>query len=130
MSHIKYSLIIDIYIDFIKFDFGKDDVLKFLDEKLHIKVSQGFYNTNEIAKNVVLSLNYDNEIGSLNVAVSQGKNTIGEDGIIIQTNIAKKVNKPEIDEVKSWLDKAHDLTSGLFKEMTKGYLQEQFASKK
>lgn len=116
------------YIDFIKFDFSNDDVLKFLNEKLHINVSQGFYETNSLAKNVVLSLNFDAEFGSLNVAINQGKNILNEDGIIIQTNIAKNIIKPETEKIKLWLDGAHEVCSNVFKHMTKGYLQEFFAS--
>ena len=115
------------YIDIIKFDFRKNDVLRFLNEKLHIQVSQGFYTTDSVATNFVLNLNYEDQLGSLNVAISQGKNTNNVDGIVIQTSITSRVIKPEVGGVKAWLDKAHELTSDVFKKMTKGYLQEQFA---
>jgi len=117
------------YIDLLKFDFGKDDLLKFLEEKLHITVKQEFYKTNTVAKNIVLSMNYGNELGALDITISQGKNMAGEDGIVIQTNIISNVIKPEAEKIRVWLDKAHELTSNLFKEMTKGHLQKQFASK-
>lgn len=115
------------YIDLIKFDFEKEDVLNFLKEKMNISVNQSFY-TESNAKNVVLGLNFENSLGILNVSIVRGKNIKGEDGITIQTNLTSGVIKPEINFVGEWLAKAHELTSGLFKEMTKGKLQEMFAS--
>jgi uncharacterized protein (TIGR04255 family) len=119
------------YIDFIKFDFDKENVLEFLDKKLHIKIAQSFYDSNELAKNLFLNLNYRNELGALNVAINQGKDSLNVDGIIIQTNVTSNVisSTLTLNEVKIWLNQAHEVTSDIFKKMTKGYLQEEFASK-
>ncbi len=115
------------YIDLIKFDFTKDDVISFLKDNLHVTVSQQFYPTKSAAKNVGLALLYENELGSLNIGISRGQNNLREDGIAIQTNLTSGIIVPEIGVVSDWLRKAHKLTSDLFKEMTKGKLQNDFA---
>ena len=117
------------YIDLVRFDFDKENVLDFLKEHLHITINQGFYTSQSIAKNVGLALNFDNDLGTLNISINRGKNTLGEDGIAIQTNLTSGDVEPEIQHIRDWLAKAHELTSSIFKEMTKGKLQEAFASK-
>lgn len=75
-------------------------------------------------------MNFENDLGSLNLSISRGKNNKGEDGIAIQTNLTSGIIvDSKISVISDWLSKAHELTSGLFKEMTKGDLQNFFASK-
>jgi uncharacterized protein (TIGR04255 family) len=118
------------YIDLIKFDFEKGDVVGYLKDNLHISINQQFYSAKSPAKNVGLAFSFDDELGSLNMNLGRGKNLVGEDGIAIQTNLTSDVLKPDMNVISQWLDKAHSMTSALFKEMTKGKLQEFFASKK
>lgn len=114
------------YIDLIKFDFQKSDVLKFLEEYLNISIKQGFYNNQSAAGNVLLVLNYPTEQGSLNLNIGRGKDQKGFDGITINTNLVSGNIKPEIPLIKDWLNNSHVVCSGLFKEMTKGKLYESF----
>jgi len=114
------------YIDLLKFDFQKGDVLKFLEEYLNISIKQGFYNNQSAAGNVLLVLNYPTEQGSLNLNIGRGKDQKGFDGITINTNLVSGNIKPEIPLIKDWLNKSHEVCSGLFKEMTKGKLYESF----
>lgn len=117
------------YVDLIRFDFEKDDVIAFMRQCLHIEISQDFYKSNSIAKNVGLALNYDNDLGTLTIGINRGKSLKGEDGIAIQTNLTSRTIDPNLGIVSEWIAKAHVLTSSLFKEMTRGKLQETFASK-
>ncbi|HWC54327.1 MAG TPA: TIGR04255 family protein [Chitinophagaceae bacterium] len=114
------------YIDLLKFDFQKGDILKFLDEYLNISIKQGFYKGQSAAGNVLLVLNYPTEQGSLNLNIGRGKDNKGFDGITINTNLVSGNIKPEIPLIRDWLNKSHELCSGLFKEMTKGKLYESF----
>lgn len=117
------------YIDLFKFDFEKGDILKYLQENLNISVKQGFYTGNSISKNLVLGLNYENELGFLNINVNRGKDAQGADGIVVQTSLTSGTTKVEHAVIKSWIEKAHELCSNSFKEMTKGNLYEQFKLK-
>lgn len=116
------------YIDLIRFDFDKGDILKFLNDKLHTSINQSFYSGSQ-AKNAILALNFENELGSLNISFARGKNFNQEDGIALQTNLTSGTIRPETSFISDWLSKAHIMTSSLFKEMTKGDLQKEFASK-
>lgn len=117
------------YIDLIKFDFEKEDIIKFLYENLNITIKQGFYKDNQITKNLSLGLGFENELGLLNVSINRGKNSRNEEGIAIQTNLTSRVVKPEIKTIKEWLHSAHELCSTSFKEMTKGALYDSFSKK-
>lgn len=114
------------YIDLLKFDFEKGDVLKFLEEYLNISIKQDFYKGQAVAANVFLALNYLTEQGSLNMVIGRGKDKKGFDGITINTNLVKGNITPEIPLIKDWLNKSHELCSSLFKEMTKGKLYDSF----
>ncbi len=114
------------YIDLLRFDFEDGDILTYLKENLGISITQGFYHGNSISKNLVLGLNYENELGSLNVNINRGKDAKGGDGIAIQTNLTSGIVKFETSVIKTWVEKAHELCSNSFKEMTKGKLYESF----
>lgn len=114
------------YIDFIKFDFRSQNILKYFEEYLNISIKQDFYKGTSIAKAVILGLNFPTQLGDLNVNIGRGKNGKGEDGITIHTNLTRIDIKPEQSLIKSWLDKAHELCSNSFKEMTQGKLYESF----
>ena len=121
--HVQLAL---TYIDLLKFDFERGDMLKFLEEYLNISIKQGFYKNQVAAGNVLLVLNYPTENGSLNITIGRGKDNTGFDGITINTNLVSGNIKPEIPLIKDWLSKSHEVCSGLFKEMTKGKLYESF----
>lgn len=114
------------YIDFLAFDFDKQDVFKYLEEKLHLKVDFGFLNY-EKAKvdNTVLAVGLKIPEGELHISISNGKNSKGNSGIAINTLITNKLDSSTKDIVE-WLGKAHEITRSVFKEMTKGELQKQF----
>lgn len=118
------------YIDLIKFDFEKGDLVAFLQDNLHVSISQSFYKSKSSAKNIGLMLSFEDELGSLNLSFGRGQNLTGDDGIAIHTNLTSDILHPELKGISNWLSKAHTMTSSLFKEMTKGKLQEFFASKK
>lgn len=115
------------YIDLLKFDFDNNDILRFLKENLKIQVTQGFFEPEtSIVKNVILSLNFATDVGSLNVSIGRGKNNQGVDGIAVHTTVNSNPVRPEIESVKEWLKSAHEICSTCFKEMTSGKLYESF----
>ncbi len=114
------------YIDLLEFNFEKSDILSYLNQYLNIKIEQSFYRG--ISKNLILGLGFKNDLGSLNVNISRGKNSKGVDGIAIHTNLMSDPIQFEQSQIKDWIGKAHELCSSSFKEMTKGSLYESFKS--
>ena len=114
------------YIDFLKFDFKNDDIIKFLDENLNLSVSQTFYKSDSGAKNMTLVLHFENALGLLVFTLGSGKNSGGQDGIIIQTSITRNNSESDTGSIKDWLDEAHKLCSNMFKDMTRGKLYSTF----
>lgn len=122
------------YIDFLPFDFTAKNVFQYLKKFLHVDLSQSFYNQEEV-DDLNLMFEFRNPIGSLNIEFSRG--LIKEDGndereqrlegIMINTSAISGSFSPTIDEILNWADKAHDLCSQTFKEMTKGELYQSFS---
>ena len=74
----------------------------------------------------MLALNFPAQVGNLNVNIGRGKDVKGDDGISIQTVLSSGVINPELDFVKDWLNKSHEICSNSFKRMTKGKLYDSF----
>ena len=114
------------YIDLLRFNFGASDIIRYLEEYLHISIKQNFYSGPASAQHVGLVLAFPNQLGTLTVSLGRGKNIKGADGLAIQTGIKSSTIKPETDFVKNWLNEAHELCSNSFKQMTEGKLYESF----
>jgi uncharacterized protein (TIGR04255 family) len=108
-NHHNVHLVLQ-YIDLIRFDFQRGDVLNFLEENLNISIKQGFYTPRTVAGNLLLILNFPTELGSLNVNTSIVSDTIKPDGAVL----------------KDWLTKSHECCSTIFKDMTRGKLYDSF----
>lgn len=114
------------YVDLLKFDFEKDNVLRFWEEYLGLTFKQSFLAGQQAASNALLALSYPTELGTLNVTIGRGKDNKGHDGIAVTTNLISGNIEPKNSLIKDWLNKSHELSSNLFKEMTKGKLYESF----
>lgn len=67
-----------------------------------------------------------NELGFLNVSFTNGENNKKEDIFIWQTAVVKQGNIPR-DAVELWLNRAHECTSDLFKEICKKGFYDSFS---
>lgn len=116
------------YIDLIKFDFADGDLLRFLRENLNINIQQGFYgDKTAVAKGVSLGLSFAIDSGVLNVNIARGKDTHGADGIAIRTTVnSGPMILDHPDNIRQWLNSAHEICSDSFKNMTQGSLYETF----
>ncbi|MFM7429013.1 MAG: TIGR04255 family protein, partial [Flammeovirgaceae bacterium] len=114
------------YIDLLRFNFQKADVISYLRDNLNVRIEQAFYKNDSISNNIAVNLNYENDLGYLNVNIGQGKNANGEDGIAIQTSVMSRPVQFDEIVVKDWIGKAHELCSSSFKNMTKGSLYDSF----
>ncbi len=115
-----------IYIDFFKLDFEVDDAYEFLNRNLNIAFKQNFYTSEEGPNNVNLGFYYQTGHGDLAVTFKKGKNSNQEDGIVMQTIIFGHKLSPEMNPILAWLEKTHEFSSNLFKDITKGELYESF----
>jgi uncharacterized protein (TIGR04255 family) len=120
-----YHLYLD-YIDFIEFDFSKNDIIEYMRDFLHIEINQSFHNSITTPNKFGVTLNYDvNEIGSLSVALGSGTSN-GKKGILIKTSAISGLEGTDISSLQNWIDKAHLLCSSTFKNMIKGPLYQSF----
>jgi uncharacterized protein (TIGR04255 family) len=69
---------------------------------------------------------YATDLGDLKFSLNIGKNSKGEDGIVMQTNLHGPGFDNSTNDIIGWLDKAHNLSTNLFKQMTEGKLYDSF----
>ncbi len=115
-----------IYVDFFRLDFNHENVHDFINNNLNIKISQGFYETEERPKNISLSFDYETSFGELKVFLRKGKNIKKEEGVIMHTTVVGKEKSPNQETILSWLNQTHEFCSQLFKDITKEELYNSF----
>lgn len=116
------------YFDFLAFDFTKHDIYNFLLENLHIDISQSFLKTTAKPHNLNLSFFYQTEVGELVLTISQGKDKLENEGIMIRTLVKGMGMASDSEKIKLWLAHAHEFCSQLFKDMTKGDMYNNFTT--
>ena len=117
-----------LFLDFFPFDFEKNDVYKYVNDKFNIVFSQSFIPNEKYPMDINIGFYYEIQIGDLSVTFQKGKNSSQQDGIILQTRINGKPLNPVMEEISAWIEKSHDVCSKLFRELTKGELYESFKS--
>lgn len=113
------------YIDFLPFEFEKENVFEFLEKKLHISLQQGFFQDQKgSSPDLNLGFHFNTDFGLFHVSINRGiiKNEVG---ILLEYHIQHSC-KPDINELKGWLSGAYQLCSDTFKKMTAGDLYEAF----
>jgi len=115
-----------LFLDFFSFDFEKDDIHKYINDKFNITFGQSFIESEKYPTNINLGFYYKIPIGDLSITFQKGKSSSQQDGIILQTRIngnSLNVNK---EEISVWINKSHEFCSDLFKKLTEGELYESF----
>lgn len=115
-----------LYLDFFKFDFKNQNVNDFINQSFNISINQGFMNETGNPFHLDLGFFYETNLGNLSVTLKKGQNSKKEDGIVMQTSLHGKDSMKSSDNVLSWLNQAHEFSSYLFKEITKGELYNSF----
>jgi len=115
-----------IYIDFYKFDFINDDIIKFLNKQLNINFGQTFYKSDLYPNSISGSFGYNTETGNLEISFNKGKDQSGNEGLVLKTQLNGDEVNLHTNAIYVWLDKAHEFCSNLFKDMTKGELYNSF----
>jgi uncharacterized protein (TIGR04255 family) len=115
-----------LFIDFFPFDFEKDDIHKFINEKFNITLGQSFLDSSKFPTNLNLGFYYKLPIGDLSIIFQSGKSTSQQDGIVLQTRINGNPLNSNKAEISDWINKSHEICSDLFKKLTEGDLYESF----
>ena len=114
------------YIDFFDYDKEKMTSLDFINTYLQLNISESFINSSEASlSDINLKFNYKlkNDICSLNLSDGKVNN---RNGIILQTKVIGEKAKYSKDLLETWIDTSHELSSDIFKSLTKGELFETF----
>jgi len=117
-----------LFLDFFPFNFNEKDVYNFISEKFNIEFKQNFIKDVKNPKDVNIGFYYEIQLGDLSVIFQKGKDNKQSEGIVLQTRINGTSLNPEITEIKTWIDKSHDVCSDLFKKLSEGELYESFKS--
>src|SRR5690606_24284977 len=115
-----------LYLDFFKFDFINNNVNDFINESFNIVINQGFIEETGNPFHLDFGFFYKTELGNLSVTLKKGQNGKKDDGIVMQTSLHGKDSMKSSDNVLSWLNRAHEFSSKIFKEITKGELYNSF----
>lgn len=114
-----------LYIDFFPLEFEDHNVHEYINQYFNITYDQSFFNTDKNPTDFNMGFGYNIDLGDLRVNLQKGRNNETE-GILLQTRINGKQEALNPENVNNWLIEAHDLSSRLFKQMTKGDLYESF----
>lgn len=115
-----------LYLDFFKFDFINNNVNEFINKSFNIIINQGFIEETGNPFHLDIGFFYNTELGNLSVTLKKGQNGKKEDGIVMQTSLNGKDSMTSSVNVLSWLNQAHEFSSKIFKEITKGELYNSF----
>jgi uncharacterized protein (TIGR04255 family) len=114
-----------LYIDFFPFGFAENNVHEFISRKFNLTCGQSFYESESNPTDFNMGFAYKIDLGDLRVNLQKGKNNNTE-GILLQTRINGKQKAPGVDKINDWLMDAHELSSSVFKQLTRGELYESF----
>lgn len=115
------------YIDFFEYDEENINSLDFINSSLQLNISQSFVDSNDATfKDMNSQLNYKVKNGSLSLNISDGKINNEKDGVVLQTKVIGDKRQYSISDLGLWIDSAHELSSKVFKSLTKGDLFESF----
>ncbi len=115
------------YIDVVRVeDYDFDNWRGFIQNHVNFRFDNLFNTRGELAGfNFEQSFNL-NELGFLNISFTNSENNKKEDVFIWQTAVTKQGTVPQ-SKVQSWLNRAHECTSGLFKEICKKEFYDSFS---
>lgn len=118
-----------IYVDFIKIDKSISNSIEFINKNFNINISSNILTNHpdKILNEVNYTFNYIINNNSLSLNIADGKvNDSDFAGLILQTRINSLVANFNTLELKSWLDKSHELSSDTFKSIIKEELYNTF----
>lgn len=115
------------YIDFVRIDKKLTNSIDFINQNLNININNNILtDTQTIVSDINFTVNYKikEDVLSLNITDGQINNTT--DGIILQTKVIGANISNENNELKTWLENSHDLSSKTFKSIIKESLYNTF----
>jgi uncharacterized protein (TIGR04255 family) len=116
-----------IYIDFFELDKTNCNSFEFINTNFQLHFSENFIHEEGTAlSDLNFTFNYKFKDDILSLNIRDGKINKNKEGIVLQTKVIGKKEKYSKNELESWLDNAHELSSKTFKSLTKGDLYETF----
>ncbi|GAB6394722.1 MAG: hypothetical protein MdMp024_1034 [Bacteroidales bacterium] len=114
------------YIDFYPFDFN-ENLRLFLSDNLHLEIKDNIQIDNN-PNLLTFSTGYNTENGQFNYSINRANVNQKGDGLLVETNLSKKVLTEDFDKISSWLNIAHDFFSEIFKTKTAGKMYDSFSN--
>lgn len=115
------------YIDFFEFNGKNVNSLDFINSSFHLNISQSFVDSSDATfTDMNAQLNYKVKNGSLSLNLSDGKINNEKNGVVLQTKVIGDKMQYSKSDLSLWIDSAHELSSKVFKSLTKGDLFESF----
>ena len=115
------------YIDFLSMDKKAINSIDFINENLNVAISNTILTDAQILVNDInFTVNYKIKENLLSLNVADGKVNDNTDGIILQTKVIGNNNSYNNQELKSWLEGSHELSSKTFKSIIKEELYNSF----
>jgi uncharacterized protein (TIGR04255 family) len=123
------------YIDAVRFDFSKRDVLEFLRDEMHVSIAmqpQLFADTGVTAHPRAIDVRFDYESsqpsGSIYLRFARGR-IQGDDAIVWETAVQSEGESlpSAVCDVTAWATEAHRLANDWFFKTIEGNLRKEFA---
>jgi len=114
------------YLDFFPINFNQENVIDFVNKRFKVKLEQSFIQNPGLPTDINLAFSFNSKPGNLLVFFQKGRNSKGQEGILLQTKVTGNGILGEKDLILEWLDNAHNMCSESFKKLTAGELYESF----
>jgi len=115
------------YLDFFEYDKNNETPIEFINSNLQLNIDEGFLDINNAnLKDVNFTFNYQIQDNIVSLNLRDGKIKNNKTGIIMQTKVIGKKEIYSVENLADWLENTHELSSNIFKTITKGSLFESF----
>lgn len=113
------------YIDAVEIETKSNNILDFINSKFNVRINNEFNYSGNISS-INFNQTFDLEDGSkLSFIISDGRNKLNKPALIWQTYIFSNSKKTK-QEIISWVNKAHEITSNTFKDSIKTDFYDSF----
>ena len=124
------------YLDAFSFDFLNNNILDFLERKLHVSINIDFEKEERIERFSQNPLNIDFKLeyslnepeGLLGVRFLKALVENKEESLVMESYVVSSERpsvEPNTESITNWLDKAHDMTDFIFSNLIRGELKEE-----
>ncbi|GHT73003.1 hypothetical protein AGMMS50262_03320 [Bacteroidia bacterium] len=113
------------FLDFYVFDFN-NNAYDFLKNNLHLQIVHSMQSQKCNPSFVNFATGHREDIGQFNFSINRGMIHQKGEGFLVETNIVNTEMLDSNSDISSWLKRAHEYLSDVFKDMTKGIMYNSF----